>query len=58
MFSKNFKEKDAAKVPLPGKKAMEFIDLLRQIYPQFNRNKLTREYISITYYYCHCYHYR
>jgi hypothetical protein len=29
----SIKERDANEIPLPGKKANEFIDLLRQLYP-------------------------
>ncbi|XP_031563447.1 uncharacterized protein LOC116298985, partial [Actinia tenebrosa] len=41
MLSSDFKEKKDAKIPLPGKKADDFVVLLQQIYPQSNRNSIT-----------------
>ena len=38
MFGSDFKEKDAAVIPLPGKEAKEFLDLLYQVYSQQPEN--------------------
>ena len=36
MLSGEFKEKNQQEISLPGKKADQFVDFLRQIYPQFD----------------------
>jgi hypothetical protein len=45
MLSSDFKEKDATEIALVGKKADQFIDFLRQMYPPQIESEITRELI-------------
>ncbi|XP_020606667.1 BTB and MATH domain-containing protein 38-like [Orbicella faveolata] len=43
MFTSEFQEKDKNEVPLPGKKASEIEEMLRQIYPSVTERAITQE---------------